>query len=283
MAIKDVLLVLTSYPDPTPDTSIERALNLCAALTAHVTAVTFQAEVKLTRTADVLTNMLLDFPLVLEEEKARSAANARHLLETFENSALRLLIPNAKVLDKCIAFQVPDALIGHARLHDLTIIPFQEGYTVEQWYAEAVIFGSGRPAIILPASKKASPVALNTVVVAWDFSRPAARALADALPILQHAKHVRLVTIMNEKTISDTHSHSELAQNLLRHGIGIELDIVDAKGRAIGVALADYVASNSGDLLVMGAYGHSRVKEFILGGATKSMLDKPPVPILLSH
>src|SRR5471032_247916 len=105
MAFKDVLLALTSYPDPTPDTSIERALGLCAALTAHVTAVTFQAEFKLTRTEDVLSNMLLDFPLMLEEEKARSAAGARHLLETFENSAMRLHIPRSKVLDKCIAFQ----------------------------------------------------------------------------------------------------------------------------------------------------------------------------------
>ena len=109
--IKDVLLALTSYPDPTSDASIEQALNLCVALDTHVTAVTFQAEVKLTRTTDVLSNMLLDIPLMLEEEKARSKANARHLLDTFSDTASRLHLPNAKVLDKCVAFQVPDALI----------------------------------------------------------------------------------------------------------------------------------------------------------------------------
>lgn len=283
MAIKDVLLALTSYPEPTSDVSIERALSLCTALTAHVTAVTFQADVKLTRTADILSNMLLDIPLMLEEEKTRSAANAQHVLDTFRNSASRLRVPHADVLDRCIAFQIPDALVGHARLHDLTIIPFQDGYSVEQWYAEAVMFGSGRPTIILPSSKQATPIALNTIVVAWDFSRPAARALGDALPILQRAKHVRLVTIMNEKAISDTHSHAELAQNLLRHGVGIELDVIDAKGRTSGVTLSDHLASNRADLLVMGAYGHSRVKEFILGGTTKSMLDKPPIPVFLSH
>jgi nucleotide-binding universal stress UspA family protein len=283
MAIKDVLLALTSYPEPTPDASIERALSLCTALTAHVTAVTFQADVKLTRSADMLSNMLLDVPLMLEEEKARSAINAQRLLDTFENSANRMRVPHAKVLDRCVAFQVPEALIGRARLHDLTIIPFQEGYSVEQWYAEAVIFGSGRPTIVLPCAKQAGPIVLNSVVVAWDFSRPAARALADALPILQHAKHVRLVTIVNEKAISDTHSHGELAQNLLRHGVGIELDVIDAKGRTSGVTLVEHLASSRADLLVMGAYGHSRVKEFILGGTTKSMLDRPPLPVFLSH
>jgi len=283
MAIKDVLLSLTSYPDPTSDASIEQALNLCKVLAAHVTAVTFQAEAKMTRTTDILTNMLLDLPLMLEEEKARSSSNARHLLDTFSDSAARLGVPSAKVLDKCIAFQVPDVLVQHARLHDLTIIPFQEAYSVEQWYAEVVIFGSGRPVIVLPAVARPIEATFSTVAVAWDFSRPAARAVADALPILQQAKHVRLVTITNEKEISDSHSHAELAQNLLRHGVGIELDVVDAKERTSGAALSEYVASIKADLLVMGAYGHSRMKEFILGGATKMMLDKPPIAVFLSH
>ncbi|MGZ5896554.1 MAG: universal stress protein [Rhizomicrobium sp.] len=283
MAIKDVLLALTSYPDATPDASVDQALAFCAALHAHVTALTFEAEVTLTRTTNVLSNMLLDLPLMMAEEKARSAANAEHLLDVFEHSAIRLGVPHAKILDKCITFQIPDALVEHSRLHDLTIVPMQEGYSVEQWYAETVMFGSGRPTIILPATKTASPISFNTAVVAWDFSRSAARALADALPVLQLAKHVRLVTITNDKKIPDTHSPAELAQNLLRHGIAIELDILDAKGRGAGDVLTEYVQSNKADLLVMGAYGHSRIREFVLGGATRSMLDKPPVPVFLSH
>ncbi|MCI3953839.1 MAG: Universal stress protein UspA, partial [Burkholderiales bacterium] len=124
---------------------------------------------------------------------------------------------------------------------------------------------------------------LDTVAIAWDFSRPAARAVADALPLLERAKRVRVVTVVNEKDIASRRSSAELARHLARHGIDIVLDEFDSMGRRIGAALEAYVASRNADLLVMGAYGHSRVREFILGGATRSMLARPPVPVFLSH
>jgi nucleotide-binding universal stress UspA family protein len=74
-----------------------------------------------------------------------------------------------------------------------------------------------------------------------------------------------------------------LAKHLARHGVNVVIDVVDAAGRSIGDVLESHVTSRNGDLLVMGAYGHSRIRDFILGGATKSMLARPPVPIFLSH
>ena len=121
------------------------------------------------------------------------------------------------------------------------------------------------------------------MVVAWDFSRPAARAVADALPILEKAKQVRVVTVTNEKIIDTKRSGEELAKYLSRHGVQVVLDNVDAAGQRIGNVLEAYAASRNADLIVMGAYGHSRVRDFILGGATKSMLSRPPIPIFLSH
>ena len=91
------------------------------------------------------------------------------------------------------------------------------------------------------------------------------------------------VTVLNEKHLDNKHSAEELSKNLSRHGIDVVLDRVDAKGRPIGEVLEAYVASHDVDLLVMGAYGHSRLREFVLGGATKSLLSKPPLPILFSH
>ena len=129
----------------------------------------------------------------------------------------------------------------------------------------------------------AKPFKLNTAVVAWDFSRAAARAIADAIPVLEKAKEVRIVTVANEKVLDTKHSGEELAKNLSRHGIDVILENVDAAGRSIGEVLETHAASCGADLLVMGAYGHSRLREFILGGATQSMLSKPPVPILFSH
>ena len=88
---------------------------------------------------------------------------------------------------------------------------------------------------------------------------------------------------MNEKELSGESPAMELSSYLARRGLAAEVDLVDAAGHQIGEALNGYIASNKPDLLVMGAYGHSRVREFILGGATLSMLSKPPLPILFSH
>jgi nucleotide-binding universal stress UspA family protein len=120
-------------------------------------------------------------------------------------------------------------------------------------------------------------------VVAWDFSQPASRAAADALPILQKAKRVELLTVTNEKPIPGKRTAADLAKNLAYHGVDVAIETVDASGRSIGDVLGAYVDVHQTDLLVMGAYGHSRVREFILGGATKSILSRPPIPILLSH
>jgi nucleotide-binding universal stress UspA family protein len=170
-------------------------------------------------------------------------------------------------------------LCEYARLRDLTIIPASP----DRWSAEAVIFGSGRPILMLPQNPRSRAFEIGTVAVAWDFSRAAARAVADAMPLLEKARKVRVVTVLNEKTLDRKHSAEELSKNLARHDIDVVLDKVDAKGRAIGVVLNDYVASHEADVLVMGAYGHSRLREFVLCGATESLLSKPPAPILFSH
>ena len=152
-----------------------------------------------------------------------------------------------------------------------------------RWFAESIVFGSGRPLVILPPRGRTREFALGTVVIAWDGSRPAARAVADAPPMLERAKEVRILTVVNEKELGSESPAAELSRYLERRGIAAKSDCVDAAGRQISEVFKSYLTSNQTDLLVMGAYGHSRVREFILGGATLSMLSKPPVPILLSH
>jgi nucleotide-binding universal stress UspA family protein len=176
---------------------------------------------------------------------------------------------------------VPDLLVEYAKLRDLTIVPVPE--SSDQWYAESIIFGSGRPTLILPETVRSRPFKLDTIAIAWDFSRAAARAVSDALPLLEKAKKVRIITVTNEKKLDTKHSAEELAKNLARHGIDVLLDKVDADDRPIGDVLEAYTAAHQVDVLVMGAYGHARWREFILGGATKSLLSKPPLPILFSH
>ena len=95
-------------------------------------------------------------------------------------------------------------------------------------YAEVLIFGSGKPTLVLPETPRSRPFEFGTVAVAWDFSRAAARAISDALPLLEKARKVRVVTIVDEKNIDSKHSAEELGKNLARHGIDIVLDRVEA-------------------------------------------------------
>jgi nucleotide-binding universal stress UspA family protein len=282
MSFKDVLVALTTYPEPTPVSAADDAIDLAAALGAKVSAIA--CEVKMRAPGSPLGNYLLDIPAMIAAEIKKSAANAQQLLAAFQEAAEKRGIFQDRISEQCLTSEVPDVFIEYARLRDLTIVPVPEGDYLYQWYAESVIFGSGRPTVVLPHTRRQTgPFALDSVIVAWDFSRPATRAIADAMPILEKAKRVYVLTVTREKIIDVRRSGAELAKHLARHGVEVILDEVDAKGRGIGDVFEAHVTYRNADLLVMGAYGHSRLREFVLGGATKSMLKRPPAPIFLSH
>jgi nucleotide-binding universal stress UspA family protein len=278
MAFKDILLALTSYPDPTPASATEDAVAIAASLGAHLAALACEVHVEVP--GRFLSGSMANIPGIIAGETEKSRNSAKAMLAAFEAAAEKAGIQHESYLEKCPTFAVPDLLVQYARLRDLTIVPVPESF--DQWYAESVIFGSGRPTLVLP-ERPSRLFELGTAVVAWDFSRTAARAVSDALPLLEKAKKVRVVTVANEKKLDSKHSSEALAKNLARHGIDVVLDRIDAKGERIGDVLEGYTASHKADLLVMGAYGNARWREFILGGATKSLLSKPPLPILFSH
>jgi nucleotide-binding universal stress UspA family protein len=277
MAFRDIMVALTSYPEPTPLSVVDDAVSVASALGAHIAALTCEQHVQVP--GHFISGAAVGLPGIIAGEARKSRKNAQDLLAAFEAAAAKSGISGESILEKCATFETPELLVEYARLRDLTIMPESN----DRWYAEAVMFGSGRPTLILPQNPRSRPFELGTVAVAWDFSRAAARAVSDAMPLLEKAKKVRIVTVLNEKRLDNKHSAEELAKNLSRHGIDVVLDRVDAKGRPAGGVLEAYAASHELDLLVMGAYGHSRLREFILGGATNSLLSKPPLPILFSH
>lgn len=282
MAIKDILLQLTSYPEPTPVAAVDQAVAFAEASGARVTALSFEIVVNVPGT--VLAPALLDVKELIAAEHRKSVANARALIETFKGAAERRGVAHEHVIESCENSQVPDIVTEYARLSDVTMIPIEHEPSFQQFIAETVIFGSGRPTIVFPAPpKRASSGTFDRIGVAWDFSRPAARAVADALPMLQGAKSVRIVTITEEVPIDTRRSVAELARHLALHGIEAAADTEHAAGRSVGQVLEDYASARELDLLVMGAFGHSRMREFILGGATKFILANPPTPVLLSH
>ena len=282
MSFKDVLVQLSSYPERTPAAPMEHAVRFAEALGARLSALTFKIEIP--NVGNVLANTLLDVSGMVAAERQKSAANVKLLIGEIESLASKRRVAFESIVDSCTTSQLATVVTEHARLHDITIIPIGEQATLQHYVAECVVFGSGRPTLLIPQeSNRRKPTSFDVVGVAWDFSRPAARAIADALPILTRAKSVRVVTVTQEKRIDTRRSRADLSRHLACHGIRAIMEEDEAAGRTIGEALEHYATAHDLDLLVMGAYGHSRIRDFVLGGATKTIVASPPLPVLLSH
>jgi nucleotide-binding universal stress UspA family protein len=282
MAHKDLLLQLSSHPEATASPAIEQAVSFAELIGARLSALIFAIEIHVP--ANPLALPILDVPGMVATENEKSDKNARDLVSVFDSTAARHGVTADHIVERSLTGTIPEIVTEYARLRDLTMIPVGGPAGFQQYVAERVIFGSGRPVLVLPeAPKQRAEIALDAIGVAWDFSRPAARAVADALPLLQRAKTVRVVTITNEKNIETRRSGGELARHLACHGVEVVLEEEDAAGRSVGQALEAYADARHLDVLVMGAYGHSRMRDFILGGATKSIVASPSLPVLLSH
>lgn len=142
----------------------------------------------------------------------------------------------------------------------------------------------GRPVLVVPSTS--APAALGErVLVAWNGSRESARALSDALPFLEHAGFVEVFRVESPwRRIEDgAHELAKVVAHLEHCGIRAESFVAQAPEHAVGDAIAERVAHASCDLVVMGAYGHSHMREMVLGGATRTLLQATPAALLLSH
>ena len=147
---------------------------------------------------------------------------------------------------------------------------------------EAALFESGRPVIVVPYIQKA-PLKLERVMVCWDGSRAAARAIADAIPFLERARRVEVVIIANERGKQDEIEGADMGQHLARHGLSAEVKRTVADDVDVADMLLSHAADSGTDFIVMGGYGHSRLREFVLGGVTRSILRTMTAPVLMSH
>ena len=236
MAFKDLLLAVATYSEPTTVSAIDTSVAFATAVGAKISAIAFEIEFQMPWSP--FYRAFPEIPALAVGEKKKSRHNAENLLATFKDSAKKAGVFQEALVERCQISEVPERLVGHARLRDLTIVPVPEGDQLQHWYAESVIFGSGRPVLILPhANKRSARFDLGRVVVAWDFSQPASRAVADALPILEKAKRVELVTVTNEKVLPSKHSAADLAKNLAYHGVDVSIETVDALEEEIGDVL----------------------------------------------
>jgi nucleotide-binding universal stress UspA family protein len=286
MAFKRMLLLLRSYPTPTPASALGVAVDVAVTLGAKVSALSLAILPHVPKS--ILSGVIGDVPALVGQERQKITSGAEQLLQTFSELASQRGVLGEARYRKCAPSEVPDLLAGYARVNDLTVVPMPDGGYLDQldshWYLETALFDSGRPILVLPHGYHSPGAgAFGTVVVAWDHSAAAARALADAMPILHHTKSARTLTITNEKALTREPPPLEVVSYLAAHAIQSTYDAVDADGRDAATAIIDNLRARSGDLLVMGGYGHSRLRELVLGGATRHMLTHPPVPVLMSH
>jgi len=181
-----------------------------------------------------------------------------------------------------------DSLVRHARCSDLTILtqadPSAPNHAVSKDLVESVILHSARPTLVLPYAGRFDTIG-SRVMVAWNDSREAARALSDALPLLQRASRVELVTWLEAGSSDDKARRAQLdalQRWLMWHGVAADVRI-ETLGTGIGEAMLSHAADSNADLIVMGAYGHARWAERVLGGATRGLLESMTVPVLMSH
>jgi len=286
MAIKRMLLLLRSYPAPTPVGAIRAAVDIAVTLDARISALTCAILQHVPKS--VLSPIVGNVAALVGQEREKITSGAQQLTRTFSEMAQQRGVLGEALYRQCLPTEVTALLAGYARVNDLTVVPMPEGGYLDQldshWYLETALFDTGRPILVLPHDYRSPGAgAFGTVVVAWDHTRAAARALADAIPLLGRAKSVRVLTITNEKAISSQPPPLEVVSYLAAHNIRAVYDAVDADGRNAATAIGEYLRTQSADLLVMGGYSHSRLREVILGGVTRHMLTHPPVPVLMSH
>ena len=171
-----------------------------------------------------------------------------------------------------------------ARVFDLAVVrqPQPDKPGPEELIAEGAMFGAGRPVLIVPYVQR-DGLKLDRVTVCWDGGRAASRAVADALPFLRKAKKIEVLIVQKKSAPADELPGALMAQHLARHKLDVELRTMLVPELDVASAILSHIADNSTDLLVMGGYGHSRLREFVLGGVTRNIMSSMTVPTLMSH
>jgi nucleotide-binding universal stress UspA family protein len=218
----------------------------------------------------------------IETQRAENARAAREAVARFKEVTAAVDLPAEIRTVEAGLEEVPGTFGRLARTFDLAIVSQSEPDRIglEDRIVEAALFESGRPVIVVPYIQK-NGLKLDRVLVCWDGSRTAARALADAIPLLELAKSVEIVTVNNGHESDELH-FSGIGKHLARHGLTAETKQITADVDVASTILS-HAADSSADLIVMGGYGHSRLREFILGGVTRGILGAMTVPVLMSH
>ncbi|MBB6125469.1 universal stress protein [Sphingobium subterraneum] len=269
---------METYPNRMPRWALDEAVRLADQFGARLSGIL--CETHIPAVGNWLSDKFAHTNALVATENIRSLEAAQELLDEFS-----LLVSEDRRGEQ---FLVECGLIGNpteparlARTHDLAVVPVETNVEY-QVAAEGLIFDSGRPVLLLP-QPVSSGRRFDNVIIGWDGGRSAARALAEALPICRTARSIRVLAITGEKALDAALILKEVHRHLVCHDLASSMEQVPADGCDAGTALLKRGVETGADLLIMGAYGHSRTRESVLGGATRSVIHDPRLPVLLCH
>ena len=274
--LKDVVVNLSGRKPR--DFAAEYAISIAATFGAHITGISFVYEPVIPDgtlggvPADLIELQREENSKVAKQEVSRFDAGVKKAGISAETRVLDATFGGAATRFARIARRFDLAVVGQAQ---------REGGAGDELMIEGALFESGRPMVVVPYIQQRG-LTLERVLACWDGSRTAARAIGDAMPFLERAKAVDIVIVTEERK-SEEMTGTNMCAHLTRHGVAASVKRVTKGDIAIDDALLSYAADSGADFMVMGGYGHSRLREFILGGVTRGILASMTVPVLMSH
>jgi nucleotide-binding universal stress UspA family protein len=275
--IKDMVVNLTGGAPQ--EFAADYAISLAKLFEAHIAGIAFSYEPVIP--GSVLGGIPTD---LIDAQREENNKVAKAVTSRFEAAAKAAgLSAETRILDASVE-GAPDMFGRIVRRFDLAVVGQaqpKEGAS-EELLIEGTLFESGRPLVVVPFVQTEG-VSLEQVLVCWDGSRPATRAIADALPFLKRAKAIDIVAVSSERGKGSELVGTNMVRHLARHGLTVELTRIRAGDVDVSAAIRDHAAEVGADFMVMGGYGHSRLREFILGGVTRTILTSSTIPVLMSH
>ena len=274
--LKDVVVNLSGRAPL--DFAADYATSIAATFGAHVTGIAFLYEPVIPD--GTLGGVPVDLIELQREENSKIARDSIGRFEAgvkkagvaSETRQLDATFGGAATLFAQIARRFDISVVGQAQ---------REQGATDELIIEGALFESGRPVIVVPYIQK-SGLTLERVLACWDGGRTAARAIADAMPFLERAKAVDLVIVAEERK-NDEITGVRMSEHLTRHGVAVSVKRIAKGDLAVQDVILSYAADSGADFMVMGGHGHSRLREFILGGVTRGILNSMTVPVLMSH
>lgn len=272
--ITDIFVPLLTFPNADTANLIDTAVGFTAAFATGLEFCTF--EVEFPAVAYSMGMESIDVVSLIADARKLSCDTAAGLEEHIAaiGGAIDVTMTSARLVEA----QIPVVAAAMAQLRDMSVVRLLPNAIGQRRLAESLIFGSGRPVLVMP-DPSTTP---EHIAICWDGSRSATRAVHDAMDLLEQARAVTLLTALDDKKV-DAGAVVGLVGYLARHGIKANHSDIHSAGIPIGQALQTSALDHGAGMLVMGAFGHSRIREFVLGGATRSVLDHPMLPIFLSH